>query len=213
MSCCGAPHRCSIRRPRINIRTGATSVGAAPRAEVIEMGAALWLLHHRGRLRLRYPLPGVPSAAAGGNLRPTAPSISAHSRNRSAPGCGWVTWWCPSRCGQAVCAEKSLLNSGNPWLEQATLADFMHSGSYVDESASRPLAQDKENRDSLVAALRRNFGDVQVDGRRAEGCMCSGICRRGSWMPWRVETAGAAGAGRRVLAVVGAGAFPAANLR
>ena len=37
----------------------------------------------------------------------------------------------PERIAEAVCNEKSLINSGNPWLEQAALADFMHSGSYA----------------------------------------------------------------------------------
>lgn len=31
----------------------------------------------------------------------------------------------PEHIAEAVCIEKSLLNHGNPWLEQATLADFM----------------------------------------------------------------------------------------
>ena len=37
----------------------------------------------------------------------------------------------PEHIAEAVCSEKRLLNNGNPWLEQATLADFMHSGSYA----------------------------------------------------------------------------------
>jgi GntR family transcriptional regulator/MocR family aminotransferase len=69
----------------------------------------------------------------------------------------------PEHISEAVCIEKSLLNGGNPWLEQATLADFMHSGSY----AAHPLrvrSHYKENRDCMVAALQRNFGDVVIDG-------------------------------------------------
>ena len=69
----------------------------------------------------------------------------------------------PEQIAEAVCSEKSLLNNGNPWLEQATLADFMHSGSYAAHLL-RVRSHYKDNRDTLVAALRRNFGDVVVDG-------------------------------------------------
>jgi GntR family transcriptional regulator/MocR family aminotransferase len=70
----------------------------------------------------------------------------------------------PEHIAEAVCSEKSLLNSGNAWLEQATLADFMHSGSYAAHLL-RVRSHYKDNRDCLVAALRRNFGDdVVVDG-------------------------------------------------
>jgi GntR family transcriptional regulator/MocR family aminotransferase len=69
----------------------------------------------------------------------------------------------PEHIADAVCSEKRLLNNGNPWLEQATLADFMHSGSYAAHLL-RVRSHYRDNRDSLVAALRRNFGDVVVDG-------------------------------------------------
>ncbi|HEY3892284.1 MAG TPA: aminotransferase class I/II-fold pyridoxal phosphate-dependent enzyme [Bradyrhizobium sp.] len=69
----------------------------------------------------------------------------------------------PEHIADVVCSEKRLLNNGNPWLEQATLADFMHSGSYAAHLL-RVRSHYKDNRDSLVAALRRNFGDVVVDG-------------------------------------------------
>jgi GntR family transcriptional regulator / MocR family aminotransferase len=69
----------------------------------------------------------------------------------------------PEHIAEAVCSEKRLLNHGNPWLEQATLADFMHSGSYAAHLL-RVRSHYRDNRDSLVAALRRNFGDVVVDG-------------------------------------------------
>ena len=69
----------------------------------------------------------------------------------------------PEKIAEAACVEKSLLNSGNPWMEQAALADFMHSGSYAAHLL-RVRSHYKENRDCLVAALHRNFGDVLVDG-------------------------------------------------
>jgi len=69
----------------------------------------------------------------------------------------------PEHIAEAVCVEKSLINNGNPWLEQATLANFMHSGSYAAHLL-RVRSHYKDNRDCLVAALRRNFGDVIVYG-------------------------------------------------
>lgn len=69
----------------------------------------------------------------------------------------------PEPIADAVRAEKALLGNGNPWLEQATLADFMRTGSYAAHLL-RVSSYYKENRDCLVAALRRNFGDVVVDG-------------------------------------------------
>lgn len=69
----------------------------------------------------------------------------------------------PEQIAEAVRVEKSLISNGNPWLEQATLADFMHNGSY-SAHLLRVRAHYKENRDCLIAALQRNFGDVLVDG-------------------------------------------------
>ncbi|MDR3468240.1 MAG: aminotransferase class I/II-fold pyridoxal phosphate-dependent enzyme [Xanthobacteraceae bacterium] len=66
----------------------------------------------------------------------------------------------PEHIAAAAGVEKSLISSGNAWLEQATLADFMHSGSY----AAHLLRVRSHYKDSLIAALRRNFGDVVVDG-------------------------------------------------
>ena len=75
-----------------------------------------------------------------------------------------------------------LINSGNPWLEQAALADFMHSGSYAAHLL-RVRSHYKDNRDCLMAAMRRNFGDVADRWRYREACMCCGIFRRASRMP------------------------------
>jgi GntR family transcriptional regulator / MocR family aminotransferase len=69
----------------------------------------------------------------------------------------------PEQIVAAACAEKSLLNGGNPWLEQATLADFIHSGSYAAH-LMRVRSHYKDNRDCLIAALRHNFGEVTIDG-------------------------------------------------
>lgn len=69
----------------------------------------------------------------------------------------------PEPIAEAVRSEKCLLGTGNPWLEQATLADFIRTGSY-SAHLLRLRAHYRENRDCLVEALRRNFGDVVVDG-------------------------------------------------
>jgi GntR family transcriptional regulator/MocR family aminotransferase len=69
----------------------------------------------------------------------------------------------PEQIAEAARAEKALLNSGNPWLEQATLADFMRSGSYATHLL-RVRSHYKESRDCLISALRGNFGDVVLDG-------------------------------------------------
>ncbi len=69
----------------------------------------------------------------------------------------------PEPIAEAVRAEKCLAGNGNAWLEQATLADFMRTGSY-SAHLLRVRSHYKENRDHLVEALRRNFGDVLVEG-------------------------------------------------
>jgi GntR family transcriptional regulator/MocR family aminotransferase len=69
----------------------------------------------------------------------------------------------PPQLAEAACAAKTLLNNGNPWLEQAALAEMMRSGSYAAH-LMRIRARYKESRDSLLKSLRRNFGDVDVSG-------------------------------------------------
>ena len=69
----------------------------------------------------------------------------------------------PEQLAGVVTAAKALLNRGNPWLEQAALAEMMRSNSYAAHVA-RARAHYKDNRDALLDALRRNFGDVSVTG-------------------------------------------------
>jgi GntR family transcriptional regulator / MocR family aminotransferase len=69
----------------------------------------------------------------------------------------------PEQIADAVRAEKALLNQGNPWLEQATLADLMRTGSYAAHLL-RVRSHYKESRDCLIATLRGHFGDVWLDG-------------------------------------------------
>jgi GntR family transcriptional regulator / MocR family aminotransferase len=69
----------------------------------------------------------------------------------------------PEQLAGVAAAAKGLLNNGNPWLDQAVLAEMMRAGSYASHLL-RTRAHYKESRDSLLAALRRNFGDISVTG-------------------------------------------------
>jgi GntR family transcriptional regulator/MocR family aminotransferase len=72
----------------------------------------------------------------------------------------------PAQLAGAFTTAKGLLNNGNPWLDQAALAEMMRAGSYTAHLL-RARAHYKENRDGLLGALRRNFGDVSVTGEAA----------------------------------------------
>src|SRR5271163_1575346 len=72
----------------------------------------------------------------------------------------------PEHLAGVVAAAKGLLNNGNPWLEQAALAEMMRAGSYAAHLL-RSRARYKESRDYLLAALRRNFGEISVTGEAA----------------------------------------------
>jgi GntR family transcriptional regulator/MocR family aminotransferase len=72
----------------------------------------------------------------------------------------------PEQLAGVVAAAKGLLNNGSPWLEQAALAEMKRAGSYAAHLA-RSRGRYKESRDCLMAALRRNFGDVSVTGEAA----------------------------------------------
>jgi GntR family transcriptional regulator / MocR family aminotransferase len=69
----------------------------------------------------------------------------------------------PPELVEPVRAAKILLNAGNSWLDQATLAEFMRAGCYRAH-LTRSRAQYKESRDALLASLRRYFGKVEVSG-------------------------------------------------
>lgn len=58
---------------------------------------------------------------------------------------------------------KTLMNNGQPWLEQATLADFMASGGY-ERHVRRIRKLYLSRRNALVSALERQFGDGEVIG-------------------------------------------------
>jgi GntR family transcriptional regulator / MocR family aminotransferase len=72
----------------------------------------------------------------------------------------------PEQLVGVVTAAKSLLNHGTPWLDQAALAEMMRGSSY-SAHLLRSRSHYRESRDILLAALRRNFGDVNVSGETA----------------------------------------------
>ena len=61
---------------------------------------------------------------------------------------------------------KTLTNNGQPWLEQAALADFMSNGSY-DRHLRRIRRLYLARRTALLAALNRHFGENDVIGDEA----------------------------------------------
>jgi GntR family transcriptional regulator/MocR family aminotransferase len=69
----------------------------------------------------------------------------------------------PPRLADAVRTAKTLLNNGNPWLDQAALAEFIRSGSY-SAHLMRIRTQYRESRDALIDALQRYFGEAEISG-------------------------------------------------
>ena len=69
----------------------------------------------------------------------------------------------PPRLIDAGAAAKRLFDGGGSWLEQAALAEMMQGPSYSTH-VTRVRARYRENRDVLIAALKRNFGEVNVSG-------------------------------------------------
>jgi GntR family transcriptional regulator / MocR family aminotransferase len=58
---------------------------------------------------------------------------------------------------------KALLNGGSPWLEQAAMAEFIRSGSFMSHLL-RMRAAYRERRDHLLNSLSRHYGDVEISG-------------------------------------------------
>jgi len=72
----------------------------------------------------------------------------------------------PDRVVQAASVVKSHLNLGNPWLEQAVLAEFILSGQY--RTHLRRLRQEqRRSRDILIASLEEDFGRLDLRGTDA----------------------------------------------
>jgi len=69
----------------------------------------------------------------------------------------------PAPIVDSVRSAKGLLDNGNPWLEQAALTEMMRSGSYAAHVA-RIRTLYRKNRDTLIHALRRHFGEIELSG-------------------------------------------------
>ncbi|SOD41000.1 MocR-like pyridoxine biosynthesis transcription factor PdxR [Nitrosovibrio sp. Nv4] len=63
----------------------------------------------------------------------------------------------------AARTAKALLNNGNAWLDQATMADFIQSGAYGNHLRRMRNIYSKRH-DCLIEALREHFGEVQLSG-------------------------------------------------
>jgi GntR family transcriptional regulator/MocR family aminotransferase len=64
---------------------------------------------------------------------------------------------------RAATTIKALIDNGLPWLEQATLAEFIRDGSLVNH-LKRIRHTYRIRRDTLIKALHRHFGDVEFSG-------------------------------------------------
>jgi GntR family transcriptional regulator/MocR family aminotransferase len=109
---------------------------------------------------LRYE--GSPLAAVAANAPDCTIYLGSFSRTLGA-GLRLGYMVVPEQLAGVAAAAKGLLNSGNPWLEQAALAEMMRSGSYAAH-LQRCRVHYRESRDYLLTALRRNFGEVSVTG-------------------------------------------------
>ncbi len=69
----------------------------------------------------------------------------------------------PKELIESATIAKTLMDNGHPWLDQATLADFISSGSYANH-----LRHIRHSylirRDCLVNSLREHFGEVRLSG-------------------------------------------------
>ena len=109
---------------------------------------------------LCYEGSGLPAVAS------IAPDITMHVGSFSKTlGAGLRLGYMvvPPHLVECVRAAKALLNNGTSWLEQASLARFMTGGGYATHLARlRPAYRDARN--TLVSALNRHFGEVELGG-------------------------------------------------
>ena len=77
---------------------------------------------------------------------------------------GWLA--VPRRLAAAVADEKDHADRGTPVLEQAALADLLHSGE-VDRHLRRTRRRYRARRDALVAALREHLPGAGIGGAAA----------------------------------------------
>jgi GntR family transcriptional regulator/MocR family aminotransferase len=69
----------------------------------------------------------------------------------------------PRPIAPAARAAKTLLNNGNPWLEQAALAEMIQSGTYSNHLL-RIRRLYMQSRDLLVASLQEHFAPAMIAG-------------------------------------------------
>lgn len=69
----------------------------------------------------------------------------------------------PKTLVQAARSIKALLNSGHAWLDQATMAEFIRDGAYINH-LRRMRQLYSRRRDCLVEALQQHFGPVRLSG-------------------------------------------------
>lgn len=69
----------------------------------------------------------------------------------------------PPHLAEVGRTAKALMNNGQPWLEQAVLAEFISSGAF-DRHLRRIRRSYMQRRDCLIEALTRHFGEVDVSG-------------------------------------------------
>lgn len=58
---------------------------------------------------------------------------------------------------------KCQMNNGQPWLDQAVLAEFLETGEF-DRHIRRLRQVYKSRRDTLISALKKHFGDTEICG-------------------------------------------------
>ena len=73
----------------------------------------------------------------------------------------------PEQLAGVVAAAKGLLNNGNPWLDQAALAEMMRGRLVRGAPVAQRAPTTRRAATICIAALRRNFGDISVSGEAA----------------------------------------------
>jgi GntR family transcriptional regulator/MocR family aminotransferase len=63
----------------------------------------------------------------------------------------------------AATTLKALIDNGSPWLEQATLAQFIRNGSLVNH-LKRVRNTYQNRRDAAKSSIRKHFGEAAVSG-------------------------------------------------
>ena len=103
----------------------------------------------------------------------------------------------PDNLIHAATTLKGLIDNGCPWLEQATLAQFIRNGSLASQ-LKRVRQTSLRRRDAVIAAIAKHFGEAHMSG--AEG---------GTHMLWRLpEALGKAMDLQRRARAIGVGLHP-----